>query len=184
MRPSPHSVVVLALLSVVACGKNREAAPAPTQEPTPVPAPPPAETAKGPPSRMNFGTESEPMTLMGRLTYEAQHRPAGVLRAEDVIAALKDAGIEVKPQQVLALSVRAAYCVAGSTPAGTGVTVCEYPGEAEAAAGRAYSLERMAAMKNRLLTVRRGTLLTVTTTAEPPESDVEGKKIVGVFEKL
>ncbi len=183
MRPGPRSVVVLALLSVsvAACEKKKPAPAAPEPAPTPVPAQPSGVRRE----KANLGPDGEPMTLMGRLTYEAQHRPTGVLKAEDVVAALKEAGIELsRPQQVLALAVRAAYCVAGASKAGTGVAVCEYASEAEAVEGRKYSLEKMAGVKNRLLSVRRGTLLTVTTTVEPPESDVEAKKIVGVFEKL
>jgi hypothetical protein len=175
-------VVVPGLLSVAACQKKQESPPAPQ----PAPAQPPA--APGTPDQkpgLRKRAVLGPDDPLARMAFEALNRPTGVLEVEDVLAALKGAGIEIaSTQQVVASQVHASYCVVGATKGGSGVSICEFTDDAAANAGREYSIEKLAGVRNRLFSVRKGTLLTVTTTVDPPESDVEGKKIVGVFEKL
>jgi hypothetical protein len=89
-------------------------------------------------------TSAESMkTIGGRLQYEAAHRPAASPRAEDVLASLGAAGIQLAEQkQYVAMTVKAAYCVGGQTADGLSIAVCEYESPAAAVAGRAFVTER------------------------------------------
>src|SRR5262245_23184741 len=80
------------------------------------------------------------LTLAERLAAEAAARPAGTPRVEDVAVALKRAGVAVGPfKQVLARTVGARFCMAGVTPEGMGVAVCEFGDAKDAARGLEYS---------------------------------------------
>jgi hypothetical protein len=97
----------------------------------------------------------------GRLQYEATHRPAASPRAEDVLASLGAAGIELaEEKQYVAMTVKAAYCVGGQTRDGLSIAVCEYETPAAAAAGRAFVTERFAIPDlDRVIHVRGATTL-------------------------
>lgn len=85
-------------------------------------------------------------SLVGRLAYEAEHRPPPsphTPRAEDVLAALDRAGVRLADQkQYVAATARAAYCVGGQTSDGLSVAVCEYDSPTAAAAGRDHVTAR------------------------------------------
>jgi len=136
-------VSVFALFAAASCSRP-EAPPAP-----PVPAP-----AAG----------GERLTLVERLTREAESRPAGALRAEDVASAFQRAGIDLPPmKQVLARTVGARFCMSSLTAAGLGVAVCEFTDDGEAARGLDYSrrtFDRL--IPDRRLVRNHRTVLTLT----------------------
>ncbi len=82
-------------------------------------------------------------SLVGRLSYEAAHRPADAPRAEDVLAALERAGVRLDDhKQYVAATALASYCVGGQTATGLSVAVCEYESPAAATAGREHITAR------------------------------------------
>jgi hypothetical protein len=166
-------VLVLSLLCLapsLGCGARKEAPPPPAATPPPAaPAPDPALAR---------------LSLMERLQRESAARPAGTPRPEDVQAALGSHGITLERwKQVLATPVGARFCMAGETPHGLGVAVCEYGSEAEAARGLGYSratFDRL--IPNRRLSVNRKTLLTLTPAT--PAVGEEATRVATAFAAL
>jgi hypothetical protein len=131
--------LLLASLSLLACGRR---APAP-------PPPPPVEA------------ELLRLPLPARLAREAQGRPPGTPRVEEVMAALGGLGLE-RVQQVLASPLGAAFCASAATARGTVVAVCEFASEGRAQGGMSYSHRAFdAIIPGRTLVLNRKTLLTV-----------------------
>jgi hypothetical protein len=108
------------------------------------------------------------LPLPARLQREAQARPTGTPRAEEVMAALERGGLALEGhQQVLASTVGAAYCTSAVTPKGVAVAVCEYPAEDQARRGLEYShrtFDRL--IPGRRLLLNRKTMLTMTGAAD------------------
>lgn len=124
-------------------------------------------------------------SLVQRLEQEAARRPAGTPKVEEVHAALRAAGIDLKPlRQTLALTVEASYCVISGSPSGLGVAICEYVDEKAAERGKALSLERLQAVPNREIFVNRKTTLTLRNTPNDETVRAEIKKAQEVFSKL
>ena len=128
----------VAVLSIVACRGN---APAPTAAPAPetkavaeaAPAPAPA-VVNG-----SMKPATDVRSLLGRLQYEAQNRPAIAVNADHVLDVVDQAGLKLeRRRQYLGSAVKAAYCVGGTTSDGVAVSACEYPTPAAAADGLAY----------------------------------------------
>jgi hypothetical protein len=122
------------------------------------------------------------LPLPARLAREAQSRPAGTPRAEEVMAALGRGGLSLeRPQQVLGSTIGAAFCASAATIRGTAVAVCEFTSEEIARRGLAYSrrtFDRL--IPGRSLAVNRKTLLTVTRA----EADDEVQTALAVFARL
>ena len=120
------------------------------------------------------------LPLADRLTREAGARPAGTLRAEEVMAALARGGLAIEGEkQVLASTVGAAYCTSAGTASGLAVAVCEYPQEEAARKGMEYShrvFDRL--IPGRRLLVNRKTMLTVTGVAD------EARRAAEIFAAL
>jgi hypothetical protein len=125
------------------------------------------------------------MTLAARLENEAKSRPSGTPTAEQAFDALAAGGLAVEDRkQVLGATVKASFCMMGRTKNGMSVSVCEYPDEKAADAGRAYSLETFqGAAPHRAIVVNKKTTLTLSTDG-PLESDVDAKKAQEIFAKL
>jgi hypothetical protein len=149
--------LVLLFLLVSAC--RREATP---------PAPPPVDP------------QMAQLPLAARLEREAKARPAGALRAEEVMSALTRGGLALEgTRQVLASTVGAAYCTSAGTPRGLAVAVCEYPAEESARQGMEYShrvFDRL--IPGRRLLLNRKTMLTVT------GADDEAQRAAAIFAAL
>lgn len=131
-------------VALAACG--RESPPTPEIAP---PATPPTAHAATMARLDKLAASSDPVSaesmksVGGRLQYEATHRPADTLRAEDVLASLAKAGVELAEQkQYIAMTVKAQYCVGGQTADGLSVAVCEYESPEAAEQGRAFVSER------------------------------------------
>lgn len=168
------AAVVLGLgLGLAACGKDK-----PRPQPEPVPASAPHEVAAAAAAAtLERAAEDAPsaaasmQTIAGRLQYEATHRPADAIKAEDVLAALDRAGVPVTsgPRQFLGKVVGAEFCMGGQTADGLGVSICEYASPAAAVAGKA-SVEKRFAQLNavRDIVVRGATTLTLTARPDAP----------------
>jgi hypothetical protein len=121
-----------------------------------------------PPAAPPVDPQTFRMPLSARLAREAQARPTGTPRVEEVMAALERGGLTLdRNQQVLASTVGAAYCSSAVTPKGMAVAVCEYPAEDVARRGLEYShrtFDRL--IPGRRLSLNRKTMLTVTGAAD------------------
>jgi hypothetical protein len=137
--------------------------------------PPVSPGAAQPPTPQN--------TLFGQLEREAKARPTETPKAEEVIDALKRAGIMLEAgQQYLATTVHAQYCYGGRTSEGLGIAICEYGTEDTAEQGRKYSLESFRNVPNRQIHRNRKTTLTLT--ASTPESHTQVPQTVATFKDL
>jgi len=124
-------------------------------------------------------------SLGERFDVEAHSRPAGTPKAEDVFAAFEKAGFPVTDRkQTLASTVSARYCVQGTTKNNVTVSVCEYEGEAAAAAGRDASVKAFAAVQNRDVFVRKATMLTLLQAPKTPASEAEAKREAEIFSAM
>jgi hypothetical protein len=177
-RPGPV-LLALALALAAACGRTAAPPAAASTAPT-------ASTASTASSAAATPPPAERLTLIERLTREATQRPAARPRVEEVLAALGTRGIATAGwKQVLASPVGARYCMAGQTAGGVGLAVCEYESPAAAAAGRDRShalFDRL--IPNRLLTVNRTTLLTLTRPTAEPALASEAERVRTLFTSL
>jgi hypothetical protein len=120
------------------------------------------------------------LSLVERLAREAAGRPGARVSAERVHDAI-GAPIE-RWKQVLASPVQARFCMAGQTPGGVGVAVCEYESAAAAARGLSYSratFDRL--VPGRQLSLNGQTLLTLTA---PPSLAGETQRLAAAFTAL
>jgi hypothetical protein len=103
-----------------------------------------------------------------QLAREAAARPARAVRAEQLVAALAQRGVQVaRPHQVLASPVDARYCELMTTAGGLAISLCEYGDAAAAQRGRAQSQATFdALLPGRTLDTRFNTLLTLTPAAD------------------
>jgi hypothetical protein len=102
---------------------------------TPIPSPPPAANGANNPS-------TDPMaTMFGTMATELKNRPDVHPSVDDGFAAFAKAGVPINaPKQSLGTTYKASYCSHGLTDAkDLSVLLCEYPNEAQAAAGLAES---------------------------------------------
>ena len=138
------------LFLAIACG-HRDAPPSQSA------APPAGATGK----RVDPSKELSP--LIGRLQYEARHRPPAEVPAEHVLDELARAQLEVvERRQYVGAAVKAAYCLGGTTRSGVALSVCEYPNAEAAAAGKQFMDTRFAAMQPAAArAVNRTTVLSV-----------------------
>jgi hypothetical protein len=124
------------------------------------------------------------LPLPARLAREAQSRPTGTPRLEEVIAALTRNGLAVeRVQQVLGSTIGASFCASAATRQGTGVAVCEFASEDIARRGMSYSrqiFDRL--IPGRTLALNHKTLLTVTRARA--EGDGEAQTALSVFARL
>jgi hypothetical protein len=126
----------VAVLSVVACRGN---APAPTAAPAPAPEAIAAPAAAPVVANGSIKPATDVRSLLGRLQYEAQHRPTTAVNADHVLDVIDQAGLKLeRRRQYLGSTVKAAYCIGGTTSDGVAVSACEYPTPAAAAEGLAY----------------------------------------------
>ncbi len=100
-------------------------------------------------------------TLFTRMADEADDRPGGKPTVEQVLAALTAGGLALEPgRQVLAVTVKAAYCwQSGTTDQALGISVCEYDTPEAARAGVEHVRAMGAQFGPRTLLVNGATLL-------------------------
>ena len=121
------------------------------------------------------------LPLGERLAREANARPPGAVRVEQVLSALERGGITVaRRRQVLATTLGAAYCASAVTTTGVALSLCEYPAADVARRGLEYSrrtFDRL--IPDRRLLVNGQTLLTVT-----PAATAEARAAAAIFAAL
>jgi hypothetical protein len=184
----PSMLLAVGALGLVACSKTHGNAGAPdsgiasitaAKEPSvsqPSPSASAAPTFKEPTPQMLFGP---------KLAQEAQGRPTGTPRAEDVFKAITAAGVALTgEQQHVASTIKAHFCMEAKSPAQINMSVCEYDDEAKAAEGRAMSLNLFAAVQHRDITVNKKTTLTILELATTPEAQAAHDKSIAAFKAL
>lgn len=114
---------------------------------------------------------------------EAQHRPAGTIKAEDALASFRNDGIELdKVRQHLGRPYGARYCVGAMSGPAVALSVCEYI-DAEAAKSGVDS-SRKILLANREIQLNEATSLTVREVEKTPAADAVAKKLFESFAKL
>jgi hypothetical protein len=165
-----------------------EAAPsAASVEPSAAPSAPVAAPAgDGGAEAVDPSTPVGALNLTERFAREAQSRPAGAVRAEDVFEAFKAAGATFEPpKQHLGSFFKANYCVGAKNPdTAFVIDLCEYADAKAAKEGKAMSLKSLAAITGRQLYLNGATLLTLRLGKETPENLALAKKLAAVFAKL
>ena len=126
-----------------------------------------------------------PRDIVARFQSEAQNRPTGSPRVEEVLGALKKAGVSLSAErQHLASPFGARFCIGARASEQLSLSVCEYDNEASAAAGREASARALAAIPNREVIANRTATLTVRLQQKTPESDALRERMVDTFVQL
>lgn len=122
-----------------------------------------------------------PRDIAALFRVEAENRPSGALRAEDVLDAFRHAGLELHEQrQHLGRPYGARYCVGAKSGTALALSVCEYVDEAAARAGVEGS--RKIALAHREIHLKRTTSLTVRQIETTPESAALAARFFQTFD--
>ncbi len=182
--PSSSTVrrVVLALALAPACADRPAVPPGPSS-----PAEPSLATVAPPrPAKPATDPALGPLSLMERLGHEASHRPQVRANPERLASALAAGGLALERwKQVLGSPIGARFCMAGQTTGGTVVSVCEFAGEPEAAAGLDYSRATFDKLiPHRSLIRNQAAVLTLVASGGASENIVESKRVAEIFARL
>jgi len=124
-----------------------------------------------------------PRDIAALFQVEANHRPQGTLRAEDVLEAFRRAGIELhEERQHLARPYGARYCIGAKSGTELALSVCEYIDVAAAQSGAEVS--RKIPLARRTIQLNRATSLTVRQLGSSPASDALARRSFEAFAKL
>jgi hypothetical protein len=145
-----------------------------------------AAASAGLPDAGGSSSMSEPVPgegLGGHFAREAKNRPGLKPNADDIFAALGRAGVGVPKQtQSMGSTYKAAYCTGGySADSLIALTVCEYANEADAKAGRDYSISLFPKMTNRTVVAHKTNTLTIVDQKSTDASKAEAKKANDAF---
>ncbi|MFO0601438.1 MAG: hypothetical protein U0228_39420 [Myxococcaceae bacterium] len=122
-------------------------------------------------------------SLVDQLAAELAARPKGTPTLEGVLAAVAPQGVSFNaPRQVFGQKQYALYCASADSVDGLVLTVCEYPGEAQAARGEKAANVVQGQLARHQSRVRRQSVLHVVPRSDTPEDTV--KKVLGAFESL
>ncbi|MEI9950142.1 MAG: hypothetical protein WDO74_14500 [Pseudomonadota bacterium] len=114
---------------------------------------------------------------------EAENRPFGTIKAEDALAAFRQAGVELDTvRQHLARPYGARYCVGAKSGTVIALSVCEYIDSAAANAGAESS--RKVVLANREIRINQATSLTVREVEKSPAADALATKLFDRFAAL
>jgi hypothetical protein len=120
-----------------------------------------------------------------KLAQEAQGRPTGTPKAEDVLAAISATGVALTSEaQHVASTIGAHFCIGATSPLGLRISACEYDTEAGAAAGRDLSAKAFAKIEHRDITLNKKTSLTILQQPFTPDSQSAHDKAVAAFQKM
>jgi tetratricopeptide (TPR) repeat protein len=123
--------------------------------------------------------------LFGQLAGEARQRVAGTPRIEELVAALRGAGVELKdPQQGLGATIKARYCSATMAKSGAGFSMCEFDGPQALAAGKEIAERQYAAIPDRSFHVNENTLLILRLVEKTEGAKKDAALIVELFKKM
>jgi hypothetical protein len=120
-----------------------------------------------------------------KLAQEAQGRPTGTPKAEDVLAAITAAGVPLESvAQHVATTIGAHFCIGATSKVGLRLSACEYDTEAGAAAGRDLSTKAFAPILHRDIALNKKTSLTILQQPFTPDSQVAHDKAMAAFRKM
>ncbi|MBF5043784.1 hypothetical protein FGE12_15410 [Aggregicoccus sp. 17bor-14] len=144
----------------------------------------PAAAAEAPAPRAAPAAEPLPPLLALRLAQEAEARPTGTPRAEEVLAALQRAGLHLgEHQQYLASASGARYCYGARSQRGLRLSVCEYGDVASARAARQRVLRALGSPERAVL-LNRATTLQLQRPVGSPDAEAEARTAAQAFQKL
>jgi len=165
-----RSVWVLVLLGLVGCSKP--AAPSAEQQAR-------ARTREKPTAPL----AENPRDVAALFRVEADSRPSGTVRAEDVFEAFRRAGLEIHEQrQHLGRPYGARYCVGAKSGRELALSVCEYVDVDAARSGAEAS--RKIPLARREIRLNRATSLTVRQIASTPQSAALAARFFAEFGKV
>jgi hypothetical protein len=166
-------VLAAALLGSVACSKSSSSREAPAL----------AASASATGQHPTAPMADNPRDINALFRVEADNRPTGTLRAEDVLDDFRRAGLELHEQrQHLGRPYGARYCVGAKSGRELALSVCEYVDATAAGAGAEAS--RKIALANREIRLNRATSLTVRQIHKSPASDALSARFFEAFAKL
>ena len=174
-------------LSATACGKS--SSPPSTVEagvssPSATPSAAVVASASAP-AQAPSGPMLPNVGVANRMANEANNRPTGTPRAEDVYAALAKAGMKlVEKNQHMAAPFGAQYCLGAEVEGQLALSVCEYGSEQAAKDGREMSLKAFKFVANREIFVNKQTTFTVREKTKTPEVDAVAKRAQQLFAGL
>ncbi|MBX3191350.1 MAG: hypothetical protein KF819_30410 [Labilithrix sp.] len=123
------------------------------------------------------------MSISERFASEAEKRPTGVPRVEDVMAALEKQGVRLREiKQHLGSPFQAAYCMGLQTGDDVHMSICEYRSEKAAIDGRQTSLDALKMVPARQIARNGGTTLTIRVGNPSPANEALVKTILKAFE--
>jgi hypothetical protein len=125
--------------------------------------------------------------IAGLFRAEAAQRSsrADGLRVENVLAAFKSAGVDVRNvRQHLAKPFGADYCAGAEAGSDVVLSICEYRTPAAALTGRSDSQKGLASIPNRSVAVNGSTTLTLREQRATPESASLAGKLERAFESI
>ncbi len=178
--------VALVISAICACSKKTSepatlsSASASVVPPTPSEAPPaPTGSYQLPP-----GTPGSLLSVEERFAAEAAKRPSGTPRVEDVLAAIKSAGIAPHDvQQHLGSPFGAQYCMGLKAGKDVHASVCEYKDAKTAADNRVASVRDLN-IPNRNIYQNGATTLTVRIGTRTDDEDALAQKMIAAFQTV
>lgn len=146
-----------------------------------------ASTSANPPAAPSHGGTApwpeNARDLNGLFATEAQNRPTGTLRAEDVIRRMNEVGIAlIEQRQHLGRPYGARYCLGAKSGPNVAISLCEYVNREEAEKGVEQS--RKVALSHREIRINQATSLTVRQINHDPASEQLSKRMLEEFAKL
>lgn len=186
--------VGLLVAGLAGCAKTKSEPaaekPAATSAVASVTAPAPAPATSAPPNSAASGAGAAGpigravVTIQDKLDVEKDGRPKDTPSAEQVFAAVEQAGVALtdKKQHVGAV-YGAAYCV-GAKSGGVAYSACEYESAEAAKAGRDTSIKAFQTGNREVYTNKKTTLTVLQPSPKTPASEAIAKKSVEAFKKL
>jgi hypothetical protein len=124
------------------------------------------------------------MSFQERFAHEASKRPKNAPRVEDVLAAMKTAGVETREvQQHLGSPFGAEYCMGLKAGVDVHASICEYKDAKTAAENREASLKSLN-VPNRNIYLNGATTLTVRIGTRTEAEDALGQKMITAFQSV
>ena len=181
---------VIAIAGLAGCAKSKSEPAAEKPVTSAAPAPAPASSAQPNPASAGTGAGTAGpigraiVTIQDKLDVEKEGRPKDTPSAEQVFAAVEQAGVALtdKKQHVGAV-YGAAYCV-GAKSGGVAYSACEYESADAAKAGRDTSMKAFQTGNREIYTNKKTTLTVLQPSAKTPASEAVVKKSVEAFKKL
>ncbi len=124
-------------------------------------------------------------SIAERFAFEAQNRPNGTPRAEDVFTAFEKSGTKFSEKSQHAAGVYGAkFCMGGKAEDDLHMSVCEFASPTEVATGKELSNKMFGTVPDRANYIRKNTLLILRQAVKTKASEARAKTIVEVFSAM